>query len=99
MRQIQEILSGRALILFCVSYHLPSACRPIVNKVIINFTGYFSDEVSRELIGQRIACNNLFPGTIPVLTRRPNGKLALIDRFIAFRFKHPMGTTNGYYER
>jgi len=91
--------SGANLNFICGNHHLPSSGRPFVNKVIINFTNYFSDEVFWEMIGLRIACNNLFPSTIPVLTRRPNGKLTLIDGFDDFRFKHPMGATNGYYER
>jgi hypothetical protein len=72
-----------------------SVLRAVLIKEIINFMSLFTDEISRKIIGLLIACNHFFPGTAEVPSRRPNGKCAVIDRFLKFEFKHPAGSTNG----
>ncbi len=76
-----------------------SVSKAVHIKEIINFMINFSDEICRKNIGLLIACNNFFSGTTQVPSRRPNGKSFVVEKHIVFEFKHPEGSTNGYYER
>jgi hypothetical protein len=85
--------------LFAIQAGSLSVPRAAPIKEIVNFMPDFSDEVNRKIIGMHIACNDFFPGTPEVPSSRPIGKHFLANRFIAFKFKNPAGSTNGYYER
>jgi hypothetical protein len=68
-------------------------------KEIINFAPNLTDEVYRKIFGLLIACNDIFSGIAQMPSRRPIGKRFVTDRFVAFEFSDPEGSTNGYYER